>query len=135
MNWRIALLTLAICGVAGLAVAANGPSRITTPQTGSRFGSVTRENETNEAFLCSSSSHLPAQEQFNQLDAAVAVHDSCRRLSDGLMSHVVYPEGNGFVVAEVWRTKSDGHHHVDDVLRPLVGGLSLTAKDTHVPPV
>ena len=54
---------------------------------------------------------------------------------DGLMSHVVYPEGDGFVVAEVWRTESDGQHYVDDVLRPLVGELGLTAKDTHVRPV
>ena len=51
------------------------------------------------------------------------------------MSHVVNPEADGFVVAEVWRTESDGQHFVDDVLRPLVGDLSLTAKDTNVRPV
>jgi hypothetical protein len=51
------------------------------------------------------------------------------------MSHVVYPEGDGFVVAEVWRTESGGQHYVDDVLRPLVGELSLTAKGTNVRPV
>ena len=51
------------------------------------------------------------------------------------MSHVVYAEGEGFVVAEVWRTESEGQRYVDDVLRPLVGDLSLPAKDTHVRPV
>ena len=45
---------------------------------------------------------------------------------------VVYPEGDGFVVLEVWRTESVEQHNVDDVLRPLVGELSLTTKDTHV---
>ena len=53
----------------------------------------------------------------------------------GLMSHVVYPEGDGFVVAEVWRSESAGQHYVDEVLRPLVGGVSLTAADTRVRPV
>jgi hypothetical protein len=46
------------------------------------------------------------QQQFNELDAAVGQ----------LMSHVVYPEGDGFLVAEVWRTESGGQHYVDDVL-------------------
>jgi hypothetical protein len=76
------------------------------------------------------------QQQFDELDAAVG--RSMRDAGgppDGLMSHVVYPEGEGFVVAEVWRTDSDGQHYVDDVLRPLVGELSLTAQDTEVRPV
>ena len=73
------------------------------------------------------------QQQFNELDAAVG-----QSMTDaggppyGLMSHIVYPEGDGFVVPEVWRTESVGQHNVDDVLRPLVGELSLTTKDTHV---
>jgi hypothetical protein len=76
------------------------------------------------------------QQQFNELDAAVgqSMADAGGPPS-GLMSHVVYPEGEGFVVAEVWRTESDGQHYVDDVLRPLVGELGLAAKDTNVRPV
>jgi len=76
------------------------------------------------------------QPQFNELDAAVGQSMAdAGGPPDGLMTHVVYPEGDGFVVAEVWRTESDGQHYVDDVLRPLVGGLGLTAKGTNVLPV
>ena len=76
------------------------------------------------------------QEQFNELDAAVGQSmTDAGGPPDGLMSHVVYPDSDGFVVAEVWRTESDGQHYVDDVLRRLVGELSLTARDTHVRPV
>lgn len=75
-------------------------------------------------------------EQFNALDSAVGQSMTVAGgPPDGLMSHVVYPEGGGFVVAEVWRTESDAQHYVDDVLRPLVGGLSLTANDAQVRPV
>jgi hypothetical protein len=53
----------------------------------------------------------------------------------GLMSHVVYPEGDGFVVAEVWRTEAYGRPFVDDVLRPLMTELGLTAHEPTVHPV
>ena len=70
------------------------------------------------------------QQQFNELDAAVGQSmTDAGGPPDGLMSHVVYPQGDGFVVAEVWRTESDGQHYVDNVLRQLVSELSLTAKD------
>ena len=76
------------------------------------------------------------QAQFNELDAAVGQSmTDAGGPPDGLMSHVVYPEGDGFVVAEVWRAESDGQHYVDDVLRPLVAELNLTVKDTQVRPV
>jgi hypothetical protein len=76
------------------------------------------------------------QEQFNELDAAVGQSmTDAGGPPDGLMSHVVYPDGAGFVVAEVWRTESEGQHYMADVLRLLVGGVSLTATDTHVRPV
>ena len=76
------------------------------------------------------------KQQFDELDAAVGQSmTDAGGPPDGLMSHVVYPEGDGFVVAEVWRTESAGQHYVDDVLRSLVGDLSLTATDTYVRPV
>jgi hypothetical protein len=76
------------------------------------------------------------QQQFNELDAAVGQSMSdAGGPPDGLMSHVVYPHADGFVVAEVWRTESDGQHYVDNVLRPLVSELGLMAKDTDVRPV
>ena len=69
------------------------------------------------------------QEQFNELDAAVGQSmTGAGGPPDGLMSHVVYPEDDGFVVAEVWRTESAGQHYVDDVLRGLVGGLGLAGR-------
>ena len=76
------------------------------------------------------------QSQFNELDARV--EQAMMRAGGppaGLMSHMVYPEGDGFVVAEVWRTESAGQHYVDNVLRPLVDELSLTVSGTEVRPV
>ena len=76
------------------------------------------------------------RDQFNELDARVG-----QPMSDGggpptgLMSHVVYPEGDGFVVAEVWQTESHWQPYVDDVLRPLLAALRLTASETRVLPV
>ena len=76
------------------------------------------------------------QDQFNELDARVG-----QAMSDtggpppGLMSHVVYPDGDGFVVAEVWSTESQGLPYVDRVLRPLLSELHLTASETTVLPV
>lgn len=76
------------------------------------------------------------RDQFNELDARVG-----QAMSDGggpppgLMSHVVYPEGDGFVVAEVWHTESGGQTYVDDVLRLLLADLHLTASETTVLPV
>jgi len=76
------------------------------------------------------------RDQFNKLDARVG-----QAMSDGggpppgLMSHVVYPEGDGFVVAEVWSTESQGQPYLDDVLRPLLAEMDLTASETTVLPV
>jgi hypothetical protein len=76
------------------------------------------------------------QDQFNELDAKVG--QSMMEAGgppDGLMSHVVYPEGDGFVIAEVWRAEADGRRYVDDVLRTLVTELGLTAHETTTHPV
>jgi len=76
------------------------------------------------------------QDQFNELDAKVG--QSMMQAGgppDGLMSHVVYPEGDGFVIADVWRSESDGRPYFDDVLRPLLAELGLTAHETRVLPV
>jgi len=76
------------------------------------------------------------QDQFNELDAGVEqaiMHAGGP--PPGLMSHVVYPEGDGFVVVEVWRMESEGHSYVDDVLRPLLAELGLTGNETTLRPV
>jgi hypothetical protein len=75
-------------------------------------------------------------EQFNQLDAMVG--QSMMQAGgppDGLMSHAVYPEGDGFIIAEVWRGETEGRPYIDDVLRPLVTGLGLNADKTTVRPI
>ncbi len=50
------------------------------------------------------------------------------------MAHVVYPDGDGFVVADVWRTDAEGVAYVDDVLRPLMDELGLAVHETDVRP-
>lgn len=68
-----------------------------------------------------------AREQFNELDAQVGKSMSAAGGPPaGLMSHVAYPEGDGFVVAEVWRTEAEGQAYVNEVLRPLVSEAGLS---------
>ena len=76
------------------------------------------------------------QDTFDELDARVE-HAMSQAAGPpaGLMSHVVYPEGEGFVVAGVWRAEPDGLLYVDGVLRPLVNELGLAAEATTVSPV
>ena len=76
------------------------------------------------------------QDQFNELDAKVG--QSMMQAGGppaGLMCHAVYPEGDGFVIAEVWRMESEGQHYFDDVLRPLLAESGLTGQDTVGRPV
>jgi hypothetical protein len=73
------------------------------------------------------------QDQFNELDARVG--QSMMQAGgppDGLMSHVVYPEGAGFVIAEVWRAEAEGRAYVDVVLRSLINEVGLSAEETTV---
>ena len=75
------------------------------------------------------------QEQFNVVDDRVGeAMMSAGGPPAGLLSHVVYPGGDGFVVAEVWRTEPEGRAYVDDVLRPLVTDVGLTPRETECVP-
>jgi hypothetical protein len=76
------------------------------------------------------------QDEFNSLDARVGqrMHQSGGPPA-GLMSHVVHPEGAGFVIAQVWRTETEGQAYVDAVLRPLLDDLGLTIRETTFRPV
>ncbi len=75
------------------------------------------------------------QEQFNVLDDRVGeAMMSGGGPPAGLLSHVVYPGDDGFVVAGVWRTESEGRGYVDDVLRPLVTEVGLTPRETECLP-
>jgi hypothetical protein len=59
-----------------------------------------------------------------------ATHVAGRRSTAGLMSHVVYAEGDGFVVAGVWRTEADGLRR-RRIATPL-DELGLTAEATTI---
>lgn len=50
----------------------------------------------------------------------------------GLMSHVIYPEDDGFVVDDVWRTESEGFPYLADQLRPLLTEAGLSAHEASV---
>jgi hypothetical protein len=76
------------------------------------------------------------RDQFNELDDKVG--PSMMQAGGppaGLMSHAVYPERDGFVIAEVWRAESEGQSYIEDVLRPLLSESGLTGQDTVVHPV
>jgi hypothetical protein len=53
----------------------------------------------------------------------------------GLMSHAVYPQGEGFVVAQVWRAEAEGVSYFADHLRPLLAQLGLIATQAPARPV
>ena len=68
------------------------------------------------------------RDEFDELDARVGQSmATAGGPPGGLMSHVVHPDGDGLVVAEVWRTEAEGRAYVDDVMRPLVAEVGLTA--------
>jgi hypothetical protein len=79
---------------------------------------------------------LATRDQFNELDARVGQSMAAAGGPPaGLMSHVVHPEADGFVVAEVWTVEDQGLTYVDEVLRPLMAELGLSAGETSVRPV
>ena len=97
---------------------------------------VSRARECSMATLLQLKIAPATQEQFNGLDALVGKSMmEAGGPPEGLMSHVVYPEDNGFVIAEVWRTEPAGRTYIEEVLRPLVTGLDLTAGEPEARPV
>jgi hypothetical protein len=76
------------------------------------------------------------QDVFNELDGRVGQSmASAGGPPAGLMAHVVCPADDGFVVAEVWRAEDEGRAYMDDVLRPLLAELDLSAAGIEVRPV
>ncbi|HWH27849.1 MAG TPA: hypothetical protein VNU26_02615 [Mycobacteriales bacterium] len=75
-------------------------------------------------------------EQFDQLDASVGQATAqAQGPPAGLMSHVVYPDGEGFVIADVWRTQAEGQAFLDEFVRPVLDALGLTVTATAALPV
>lgn len=79
---------------------------------------------------------VATQDQFNELDDRVGeAMMQAGGPPPGLLSHVVYPAGDGFIVAEVWRTEPEGRSYVTEVLRPIAEQLGLAPSDAHARPV
>lgn len=76
------------------------------------------------------------REQFHLLeDRVVEAISAAGGPPGGLMSHVAYPEGEGFVLAGVWRSEAEGREYVDGGLRGLLADVGLTPGETDVAPV
>jgi hypothetical protein len=77
-----------------------------------------------------------SQDQYDTLDALVGqAMMEAGGPPAGLMSHVVCPQGEGFSVAQVWRTEVEGLGYLDAHLRPLLDRIGLTASPTTARPV
>jgi hypothetical protein len=77
-----------------------------------------------------------SQDQFNQFDARVGqAMGEAGGPPAGLMAHLVYPDGGGFVVDDVWRSEPEGRSYLDQTLRPLIAELSLDAAEITVHPI
>jgi hypothetical protein len=75
-------------------------------------------------------------DEFNELDASVGrAMTAAGGPPPGLMAHVVYPEGDGFIVAEVWRAEAEGQRYLNEVLRPRLAEMGLTGNETSARPV
>ena len=53
---------------------------------------------------------------------------------DGLMVHLGWPEGDGFVIAEAWRTEELFHAYLEQVIEPALTELGLTAGEPEISP-
>ena len=85
------------------------------------------------AFVFRLSVSPASQAQFNVLDDRVGqAMMSAGGPPAGLMSHVVDPEDEGFVVSQVWRSEAEGRTYVDGELRQLMADVALTPGNTDV---
>jgi hypothetical protein len=87
------------------------------------------------AVLLQCSVSPATHEQFDELDVRVGQSMSVGGPPAGLMSHVVYADGDGFMLAQVWRTDAEGQAYLDGALRPLMTELGLAPQDTTIRPV
>lgn len=54
---------------------------------------------------------------------------------EGLMAHVVRPDGDGFVICDVWKSPEDFHRFNDDIVAPRLAAAGLKVADERVSPV
>ncbi len=53
---------------------------------------------------------------------------------DGLMLHVGYPQGRGFMIVEAWRNQGLFQSYLDRLLLPALGEVGLMAGDVEIAP-
>jgi hypothetical protein len=53
----------------------------------------------------------------------------------GLMVHFARPEGDGFVIVDIWRTEAEMRAFYDSVLQPALAAAALPADPPTVSPV
>ncbi len=53
---------------------------------------------------------------------------------EGLMVHLGHPEGDGFVIVDVWRSEDLARAFWIDVIEPAITGAGLTAGEPEVVP-
>ena len=76
------------------------------------------------------------QAEFNELDDRVGeAMDRAGGPPAGLLAHVVYPDADGFVLADVWRSEAEGRDFLDQALRPVAGELGLSPGEAEALPV
>lgn len=73
------------------------------------------------------------QNDHDRLQSAVEsrIHD-IGRPPDGLMVHVSYPRGDGFVIVEAWRTEELFRSYMDELLGPAVAEVALAAGEPEI---
>ena len=54
---------------------------------------------------------------------------------DGLMVHLAYPSGQGFLIVDVWRSEHDFRAWWDDVMEPALADVDLMAGEHEINPV
>lgn len=76
-----------------------------------------------------------SQDDHNRLGGAVEarLHDQDGP-PDGLMVHVGWPDGDGFVIVEAWRTEELFRRYQEHLLEPSLAEAGLVAGEPEVSP-
>jgi hypothetical protein len=76
------------------------------------------------------------QEAHNRLDQSIEKALMRRgRPPNGLMVHLAYPSGQGFLIVDVWNSEEAFRAWWTDVMEPALADVDLTAGEHEVNPV
>lgn len=70
------------------------------------------------------------RDQFDALDMKVT--EAMRAQGGppaGMMFHLAWPEGDGFVILDVWRTEAEARRFLESVLHPAIAEVGLLANE------